>query len=99
MKSFFSRTAFVTIFSLLAALVLSIICFSHDTPALAGSTQLPDLGKEEQKRLKEEAKRLKKEEELKRKAEEQLRKQEAKISKGSGAAPSPRGDGLDIAIL
>src|SRR5262245_14221486 len=101
MKSFLSRIAIVTIFSLLTALAVSIVCFNHDTPALAGSTQLPDLGREEKNRLKEEAKRLKKEDELKRKAEEQLRKQEAKISKGSGAgpSPSPRGAGLDIAIL
>ena len=99
MKSFFSRIAIVTVFSLMTALAVSIVCFNHDTPAFAGSTQLPDLGKEEKQRLKDEAKRLKKEEELKRKAEEQLKKQEAKISKGSGAVPSPRGAGLDIAIL
>jgi len=99
MKSFFSRIAIARVFSLLTALVLSIICFNYAMPALAGATQLPELGKEEKKRLKEEEKKLKKEEELRRKAEEQRKKEDAKISKGAAASSPLRADGLDIAIL
>src|SRR5215468_12506629 len=106
MKSFFSRIAIVTVFSLLTAAGLSIVCFNYATPALAGATQLPELGKEEKNRLKEELrkkkeeeKRQKKELEQKQKEEVQRRKEEAKNSKPAVAVPPLRADGLDIAIL